>query len=876
MREAVCRVAFALVLLLPGATQAIEVHLRDDSLLGPESAPPLGRVPVLFVHGHAIEFGSGADSATDDPSDPNYRKNWWNALGDLPSFKLALDHPGNAGLDVEPYYIRLVDQARSITEDAREIGEAVDMIVQRHNPGFAVTAPAAPPPVQVVMVGYSKGAISTRQYLKSLTTPVGDSGQPPLPAPRPDYRPVSDFIAISPPNHGLATSLFVSTTRTSVQQLYDGVKPDSPFGPDCGDSYGNPLADNFIATLNGHAITDTLDTVSDAFPSEAPGFRRDGQGPHAGTLYVSLYATGNADMVGGDGTSGDCRGRGVARNLAGNAEGPIAVNVPIAGIGDDGQLTPNLRRLAVHQNTVHTHDVICKALFTAVHHRSPAGQTCTIVDNVPIVPTPTRAAVMLALDMSGSMLAPACPGCGSRLDVLKDSVEIFASLWSMLGRADDRLGATYFRTTVDRFQLSGDPLPVLGAPPPANVGALVADVHAQSTVSGNRTAMGGGLQRAIEALAALPPDAASRRHVVLFTDGMQNTNPMVREVTAAPPRHEIADEPGRLSSGVAPSVPPVRLDALSGITVDTIGVGTGQAFVDLLGAIAAQTGGLARATTDAADLRQFFVEELVESLRGFSPQLVAYRRGVLGTHGARERFVVEKGTSKLLLKVSGPRGRKLDARVFKDGIEVTAAARVAEGSLFRIFAFDFPLPQAQADGMWELRVTGGRGTKFEVAGLVDTHRLRYRARLGSPGDRVGGNLALRVALGVDQRPVDGPVKVTAVLQSPAIAVDKLLRELPPGVRPRVVREPGMSLAEQRLAYLEGDPRFRKALVPITQRLRLDGDGNGGFHAEIADALVPGIYRATVTIEGADRALGRFVRTETVTTVVHSGEAERGR
>ena len=873
-----CRIALAVVLLLPGTAQAIEVHLRDDSLLGPDSAPPLGRVPVLFVHGHAIDFtgGSGSDSATDDPADPNYRKNWWNALGDLPSFKQALDHPGNAGLDIEPYFIRFADQARSITEDAREIGAAVDQIVQRHNSGFAVAAPVAPPPVQVVIVGYSKGTISARQYLKSLTTQVGDAGEPPLPAPRPDYRPVSDFIAISPPNHGLATPIFVATTRTSVQQLYDGVKPANLFGQGCGDPYGNPLANNFIATLNGHPITDTQNAVSDGFASEAPGFRRDGQGPHAGTLYVSLYAAGNADMVGGDGTSGDCRGRGVARNLAANAEGPIAVNVPIAGIDDDGQPTPNLRRLAVHQNTVHAHDVICKALHTAVHHRSPAGQTCTIVDNVPIVPPPARAAVMLVLDMSGSMLPPACPGCGSRLDVLKDSVEIFASLWSMLGRADDRLGATYFRTTVDRFQLSGDPLPVLGAPPPANAGALVADVHAQSTVSGNRTAMGGGLQRAIEALAALPPDAVSRRHVVLFTDGMQNTNPMVREISAAPPRHEIADEPGRVSSGVAPSVPPVRLDALSGITVDTIGVGAGQAFVDLLGDIAAQTGGLARATTDAGDLRQFFVEELVESLRGFSPQLVSYRRGVLGTQGASERFVVEKGASKLLLKVSGPRGRKLDARVFKDGIDVTAVARVADGSFFRIYAFDFPLSQGQADGLWELRVTGRRGTKFEVAGVVDAHRLRYRARLASTDDRVGGMLALRVAVGVDQRPVDGPVKVSAVLERPAIAVDKLLRELPPGVSPRVVREPGMSLAEQRVAYLEGDPRFRKALVPIALRLRLDGDGKGGFRVEVADALVPGIYRATVTIEGEDRVLGRFVRTETATTVVRIPEADRGR
>ena len=69
-----------------------------------------------------------------------------------------------------------------------------------------------------------------------------------------------------------------------------------------------------------------------------------------------------------------------------------------------------------------------------------------------------------------------------------------------------------------------------------------------------------------------------------------------------------------------PTTPPMRLDTLSDpadafpdVTVDTIGVGAGQPFLGLLAAIAAQSGGHARSTVNAEDLRQFFVEELIEN-----------------------------------------------------------------------------------------------------------------------------------------------------------------------------------------------------------------------------------------------------------------------
>src|SRR6185312_6279718 len=145
--------------------------------------------------------------------------------------------------------------------------------------------------------------------------------------------------------------------------------------------------------------------------------------------------------------------------------------------------------LTTHANTVHTRDVICKALFAALHHRSPATESCAPGGAVPTIRLPERTAAMLALDISGSMSLPACPTCAaSRLDVLKDSVELFVQLWSMLGRPDDRLGVTYFNTQVTQHAINGDTLPTL-----ANANAIVSDVRAKSPA--NLTAMGGALQR---------------------------------------------------------------------------------------------------------------------------------------------------------------------------------------------------------------------------------------------------------------------------------------------------------------------------------------------------------------------------------------------
>lgn len=330
----------------------VELHDSADALV-PENPTPLNttRIPILFVHGHNL------NEAMDQGF--NYRKNWqqpldYSILLKLPSFKIALDLPQNANLGVEPYYIRFQDQNRSITEDAAEIGEAVSRILRRHDdPGASQ--------VKVVIIAYSKGTMSTRWYLNNMM---------------PASQPVSEFIAISPPNHGLRASTNVTPSSLALRQLNNG------FDDQCG-AFNEVESMNFIEILNGHAIADTMTSTAQGpqFDAEAPGSRADGAAPEHGVLYVALYANNNRDVVGGGAPSGDCQGRVVARNLAENAE-----NIEVSQI-------PGFTELGVHANAVHTPEVICLALHAAIHHGAPApGLSCPIqtVDGrqVPVIPLP--------------------------------------------------------------------------------------------------------------------------------------------------------------------------------------------------------------------------------------------------------------------------------------------------------------------------------------------------------------------------------------------------------------------------------------------------------------------------------------------------------
>lgn len=391
----------SLLLMPPLLAHAVDLYLADGSVLGAQSPEPKRTRPVLFVHGHKL--------ASLDPEphylapEPHYLETWTQSLDTtLRSFEETLEHPDNAWLDIEPYYVNFGLHDRSIVEDARDIGEAVERILARHHdPTELPLDESRPPRVQVAIIAYSKGTISTRLYLKSL-----QQQQYTLPPPRPSFHPVSEFVALAPPNHGLKIQPLATTAldlalvlelfvlSTPGQQLSNGFRGDT-----CSRIFPPVFSSlHFMQTLNGHAMADShLSHFTPAadYPFEAPGSRLNGKPTTDGILYVTLYDAANRDSVGGDvPVVNDCttsplygallQGRKLARNLAARA-----VNLPVLGIPGNTPVNPDPVReaLTVHQQTVHFPDVICTALFTAVYRRAPdVALTCDVRDGIPLIP----------------------------------------------------------------------------------------------------------------------------------------------------------------------------------------------------------------------------------------------------------------------------------------------------------------------------------------------------------------------------------------------------------------------------------------------------------------------------------------------------------
>jgi len=840
-----------LVLTPIHALAATTVYLSDGTtLLSSTTGGSPNPLPVLFVHGHGL--GSSGASGF------HFRKNWWGEPnGDL-SFKDALDlTPQNDDLGIEPYYMHFSDQNRSIVLDAGEIREAVEWILHRHDPVYDLTLPESSRSthVQIVIIAYSKGTISTRLYLKSLHVQV-----PGLDPPRPNFHPVSEFIALSPPNHGLHWLTTVAS-GLAIKQLNNGYRsPDALLLP-C-QSYNEPAATDFIAKLN------SINLQSPQNDNEALGNRANGRPLHEGTLYVTIFADNNRDVVGGINPVSDCSGlyaRKQAKNRAANA-----VNLEVQEIaGGTG--------LSVHRNTVHTSEVICLALYTTLHHRAPPqsiphANLCQKINDVPVIPLPARASVVLALDHSGSMNLPACPNptCVTRLQVLHDAVEIFVELWAAVGAPQDHIGVNYFRTNVHELSLGQQML----VPLIDHAQAVISDVRSQT--ASNLTAMGGGLQSAYNILQT----AGNDRHIILFSDGMQNVNPMVIDTGSY--FHIANDGSNRPQSNIQPATPPIRLDSSSmglGMKVDVIAIGSGGIHLQELEAIALNTMGDFNATNAPnMVLRQFFVEQLISSLRGFSPQLVAYRRGSASGEETTEVFSIDDTFKKIVFKLSWQRGQKLDFRIEKDGVDVTSLGKVSNGPFYRIFALDMPAKvQGQTidpGGQWHMRIQGKRGTSYEAAAIVDETKLKYDLSLGSKAYKVGDALNMELRLLADGKLVSDDMQVTATVLAPSQSVGTLLSLHPlPAQPPTIKLEPQLTPGQRKLALLLQDEQHWRSLQPIEHPITLKGNGDGVYHTKFVSTTVPGTYRVSVRINGESPELGRIDRTDTVSTVVGFGAAE---
>jgi len=327
---------------------------------------------------------------------------------------------------------------------------------------------------------------------------------------------------------------------------------------------------------------------------------------------------------------------------------------------------------------------------------------------------------VLALDYSGSMSSNVTIHgvTQPKVEFLKEAAATLLKVWKDYALCSDRAGSVFFNC----HAATGSALSSVLAG--NHIDNMISAIEAQSAQG--CTAMGAGVATALD----LMEGSANHKFIVLFTDGMQNRNPLVyvaeigsggatcyeRHIDNIGP----ADYPDGVwmcfcdsdggQSNYAGSLP-VNLEIVNA-NIHTIGIGAGAAFSNMLNQIALATAGTFRVDVDIwPNLKEFFIETLVEMYRGSSLQVVQKGQGVLAENQSEvvKTFTLNRSAEKITVLLSWADAENpLQLKLRKDGVSIDLSHKVQEEPTYQFATLAFPhyqKPRPQLSHLAQWRTT---------------------------------------------------------------------------------------------------------------------------------------------------------------------------
>ncbi|MBI3269642.1 MAG: VWA domain-containing protein [Planctomycetes bacterium] len=519
--------------------------------------------------------------------------------------------------------------------------------------------------------------------------------------------------------------------------------------------------------------------------------------------------------------------------------------------------------------------------------------------------------LVLVLDFSGSMNDPAPAGNGTKVAVLKDAVDLFLRTWKQYAIAQDRLGVVYFESAVTT---EGAGLIDFSALPPgvtidARIDTLIASVRARNAAGW--TAMGGGLQRGLNLLQG--GASGRRKHVILFTNGMQNYSPMVRPHATVPGGYVLKADVGAADvngdSGITDAGGPAFNTLLSTLNtpIHTIGIGVAETaddrWLNLIQGIGVHTSGMHQFVSRAFELEGAFLQGLVNSLRGFSPQMVADHVAHLSApEDVRVlEFPLDVRASKATFILSWA-DEKLPGRLTFDlttpgGKPAGDLGRMESGPNYLIGTYFLPMatldgrPEGHA-GTWRMSVRRDRQRQevpwrgeadFRAYLIADFPEMDFVTHFRKRRVSVGEELILEAAVLSQGGPLRPLERVTATLAQPRRGLGTFLSLTPvatgklDALLAATSDAPSDRAAAKTLALL-GDAQLAAQVAPLRSEVDLHDDGLGGdamagdglYTVNLGKALTPGLVTAQVSLTGPPSVNGTVNRRFSADAVVGLG------
>jgi hypothetical protein len=482
--------------------------------------------------------------------------------------------------------------------------------------------------------------------------------------------------------------------------------------------------------------------------------------------------------------------------------------------------------------------------------------------------------VVLVLDKSGSM-ADLPPGTGpspmnpSKAQILKSAITTFVSQWAEIDQptmdggewSHDRLGVVFFDSVPAAQTL-------VGADPPANVflqrgsqmppGAWAA---VSSTVNaltpGGSTSIGGGIN---EAMSQWKADPAHDLSLIVVTDGIQNTAPLI-DVTAS----------GFL--GLLPvSGFPLELRKRF-VPIQTIGFGTPAAVDEtLLKNISLETSGVSYISANASAMFDALGMTLVALLKGNTISMALSHHDTLSAMGfsTPQPVLVDRSAQRVMFTVqwAPPLVGVADLEVVRpNGVVATpdSAEKTPQSSIqtFNIKPGDV--------GAWNVRVKHGlRKSRLPVpyalSAIILERHLDYRLSFEPPRKTGGDAITIRAVVDWDGKRLaglpDGAIRIR--VHGPTAALGNILHD-----SPFVDRSKGTTTTpagdrltpyDRKIAALSRDLIKRmqpKDFGTITMR----EESHGVYAATFDQTSIPGSYSFDAILDWDTERTGHTKRIE---------------
>ena len=494
---------------------------------------------------------------------------------------------------------------------------------------------------------------------------------------------------------------------------------------------------------------------------------------------------------------------------------------------------------------------------------------------------------MFVLDVSGSMgrkADPDCPAdCTPKIEVLRNSVIKTTNYWlgwNLLNPADDKTGVTLFNGTATPSSFNGGY--ALIDVNTTNIGTI--NTYVGNLSDGGSTSMGAGLLSAIADLT----DATRRRNIILFTDGEQNTGPMVVKT----------------STGSGPmdynlSINSTILD--DQIKIFPIGITAPVPQFMLLEDIARKTHGAAYLTyLIEDDLTEPMIHSLVMAMKDLCPQLVTSKKGVISGSEANEGVSLDNYKHNIAFLVNGfsPENTGLTAEIFKGGLNLTDHATLTDLGHFKAFLMQLPVIHEgqliHSGGTWDIKISGSDGQKYGLHVIVDEYQLDYECEILPSQRNSGDPIELAADLSFLGQPLFNNISVMAYVARPGADLGTIMstRSIKDLIESRqyILREDARYIAKIPIeayaseAYTPADLKRHhllenidvlQLLQSIQSRVTLTHEGNGHFTGSFDNTDVTGPYQVLFKISGELPGLGSFQRIELHSTVRGFGTPDPG-